>query len=237
MHMDKRWIVLAIASAAIVVASVTVPRLFQQTSASGPVATEMECIGPAGGAITDGVGTVTALLTSDAGMPLEGLEVLWTDAEGLFSVIDDASTTDSTGSAATRYGVPVDAGIEGDETVTGTFVGTSEYGPSSCETQFHVKSSALPTPTPRPLIQGDVDCDKDVDSGDALKGLQFVGSLPYEQQVPCPDIGSEVASLFGDTDCDGDVDAVDSLGILRDVAALTPLPQNEPCPDIGTLLD
>ncbi|MCH8814289.1 MAG: hypothetical protein IH957_04205 [Chloroflexi bacterium] len=196
----------------------------------------MVCIGPAGGEISDGFSAIAAILTSHVGMPLEGFEVLWTDAEGLFAVIDHVSTTDSTGSAETRYGVPFDAGIEGDETVTGTFVGTSEYGPSSCETQFHVESSALPTPTPKPRIQGDVNCNTDVDSVDALAVLQFVGGLPYEQQVPCPDIGSEVASLFGDADCDGDVDAVDSLGILRHIAALTPISQIEPCPDIGMLL-
>jgi hypothetical protein len=39
--------------------------------------------------------------------------------------------------------------------------------------------------------------------------------------------------LFGDLDCDGDVDAVDALAILRFVAGLPPLVQQEPCDDVG----
>lgn len=37
----------------------------------------------------------------------------------------------------------------------------------------------------------------------------------------------------GDADCDEDVDTVDALGILRNVAGLPPLLQNEPCPNVG----
>jgi ubiquinone biosynthesis protein UbiJ len=69
-------------------------------------------------------------------------------------------------------------------------------------------------------VAGDVDCDGDVDSVDALKELRHVAVLPVSQSEPCPDIGSEVASIFGDVDCDDDVDAVDALKILRYVAAL-----------------
>jgi hypothetical protein len=36
---------------------------------------------------------------------------------------------------------------------------------------------------------GDVDCDDDVDSVDALKVLRFVAGLDYAQNDPCPDIG------------------------------------------------
>jgi hypothetical protein len=38
----------------------------------------------------------------------------------------------------------------------------------------------------------------------------------------------------GDVNCDGEVDTVDALAILRNVASLPPLLQNEPCPDIGS---
>ena len=79
---------------------------------------------------------------------------------------------------------------------------------------------------------GDVDCDLDVDSVDSLKELQHVAGLAVSQTEPCPDIGSEVASLFGDVDCDNDIDAIDSLTILRFLAGL-PVSQREPCPDIG----
>ncbi len=85
------------------------------------------------------------------------------------------------------------------------------------------------------LIQGNVDCDLDVDSVDANKVQRDVVGLSVGQQPNCPEIGSEVASLFGDVDCDGDVDAIDALKILRFVVGL-PVTQTEPCPDIGTAL-
>ncbi len=81
-------------------------------------------------------------------------------------------------------------------------------------------------------VQGDVDCDGDVDAIDSLKELRHVAGLSVSQTGDCPDIGSEVASLFGDVDCDDDVDAIDSLKILRFVAGLS-VSQTEPCTDIG----
>jgi hypothetical protein len=98
-----------------------------------------------------------------------------------------------------------------------------------------------PTPTPTPtatptsgaeLAQGNVDCDSDTDSVDALKVLRFVALLTVSQGPDCPQIGTEVASLFGDVDCNGGVTSVDALKILRFVAALS-VAQTEPCPDIG----
>ncbi|MEE8369765.1 MAG: hypothetical protein V3S00_03230, partial [Dehalococcoidia bacterium] len=55
--------------------------------------------------------------------------------------------------------------------------------------------SAAPTATPPPttttaLTQGDVDCDGDVDSIDALKIQRFIVGLSVTQTEPCPDIGS-----------------------------------------------
>jgi hypothetical protein len=114
-------------------------------------------------------------------------------------------------------------------------------------------AAATPTPTPVPsiinhtppptptapatagpaLTQGDVDCDLDVDSVDALKQLRHVAGMSVSQEPVCPQIGAEVASLFGDVDCDGDVDSVDALKVLRHVAGLW-VTQAEPCPDIGT---
>jgi len=103
-------------------------------------------------------------------------------------------------------------------------------GPTSCP-----GSSASPTPTATPLhaIQGDDDCDGDVDSIDSLQGLLHIARLPVFQNQPCPAIGSEFASIFGDVDCDTDVDAIDSLGILRFVARLPSLPVPPDCPAIG----
>lgn len=82
------------------------------------------------------------------------------------------------------------------------------------------------------LIQGDNDCDGDADSVDALKGLQHVAAIGFSQGEGCPELGSEVASLFGDVDCDDDIDSVDALKILRRIAAFS-VSQNEPCADIG----
>jgi hypothetical protein len=41
-----------------------------------------------------------------------------------------------------------------------------------------------------PLAFGDVDCDSDVDSVDALKLLRHVAGLSVSQNDPCPDIGT-----------------------------------------------
>ncbi|MCH8815151.1 MAG: hypothetical protein IH957_08685 [Chloroflexi bacterium] len=83
--------------------------------------------------------------------------------------------------------------------------------------------------------QGDVDCDNDEDAVDALQTLRKTAGLGVSQNAPCPEIGSEFASLFGDVDCDGSVGAVDALKLLRSVAALS-VTQTEPCPDIGDSL-
>ncbi len=98
--------------------------------------------------------------------------------------------------------------------------------------------TATPTPTPTPaptplaLTQGNIDCDPDVDSVDALKVQRHVAGLSVSQQRGCPAIGSDVAFLFGDVDCDNDIDAADALNILRFVAGLS-VSQTEPCSDIG----
>jgi hypothetical protein len=90
---------------------------------------------------------------------------------------------------------------------------------------FHVVSSYFPTPSATPGgLQGDTDCDGDVDSVDALFVLRDTAGLPH----------SAACIARGDVDCDGDRDSVDALAILRYVAGLPPLPQNDPCPDIGT---
>lgn len=50
-----------------------------------------------------------------------------------------------------------------------------------------------PAGEPEEIIQGDVDCDGDVDATDALKDLQHVAGLPFGQNDPCPDIGTTAA--------------------------------------------
>ena len=86
------------------------------------------------------------------------------------------------------------------------------------------------------LTQGDVDCNGTVNSVDSLKILRFVAGLSVTQEPDCPDIDTEVASLFGDVDCTGAVNSVDSLKILRFVAGLS-VSQTGQCADIGDPLN
>lgn len=46
---------------------------------------------------------------------------------------------------------------------------------------------------PEEIIQGDVDCDREVDPIDALMGLRHVAALAVAQNEPCPDIGTTAA--------------------------------------------
>jgi hypothetical protein len=79
-----------------------------------------------------------------------------------------------------------------------------------------------------------VDCNGNVSSVDALKELRDIVELAYTQDEPCPDIGTDTASVWGDVDCNGGVTSVDALKILRFVAELS-VSQTEPCADIGTV--
>ena len=85
--------------------------------------------------------------------------------------------------------------------------------------------SATPSPTVSPTAAatacGDVDCDYDVDSVDALGVLRFVAQI---SEPECIDKGY--------TNCDGFITAVDALYILRYVAAI-PNGGGVGCPVIG----
>jgi hypothetical protein len=119
--------------------------------------------------------------------------------------------------------------LEPTPTPTPTVTPTSTATPTATPTP-------TPTPTPSgspgPLTQGDVDCNGEVSSVDALKELRHVAQLSVSQNEPCPDIGEDVASVWGDVDCNGEVTSVDALKVLRHVADLS-VSQTEPCPDIG----
>lgn len=56
-----------------------------------------------------------------------------------------------------------------------------------------VSSAGQPVSEPEEIIQGDVDCDDDVDSVDALKDLQHIAELAVAQNDPCPDVGTTAA--------------------------------------------
>ena len=83
-----------------------------------------------------------------------------------------------------------------------------------------------------PTLSADVDCDGDVDIGDAQKTARSLINLDVSQEPGCPAIGSEVASLFGDVDCDNDVDIGDAQKIARSLINLT-VTQEPGCPPIG----
>lgn len=95
------------------------------------------------------------------------------------------------------------------------------------------------------LVQGNVDCKNGVDVLDALSALRVVAGLTQlAQHEPCPDTGSVLTTAFasadadfwGDVNCDRQVGALDAVAILRFVAALSPLSQQEPCYDVGSLV-
>lgn len=80
---------------------------------------------------------------------------------------------------------------------------------------------------------GDIDCNGGTDSVDALKGLQFVAGLPFQQNAGCPAPEDEAIGLFwADWDCSGAVDSVDTLQLLRFLVGLA-ANQAEGCFDIG----
>jgi hypothetical protein len=83
-----------------------------------------------------------------------------------------------------------------------------------------------PTTTPFLDIQGDSNCDGEVDATDALAVLRMGAGLAVVVPPPCE-------GFDGDVDCSLTTNAVDALKILRYSAALSVF-QNEPCPDIGT---
>ena len=83
--------------------------------------------------------------------------------------------------------------------------------------------SDVPQDDPPQGPSGDVDCDFDVDSVDALFVLQFTASFA---EPVCIDAG--------DVDCDGDRDAVDALKIAQHVANL-PVTLTDACAPIGSV--
>lgn len=94
---------------------------------------------------------------------------------------------------------------------------------------------------PDALVQGDTDCDGDVDDADALALLAHSAGIPPAQEPGCPEIGSGVAALvatsaFGDVDCSGDAGPLDALGILFYLQELPVNHQHLPCTDVGSPL-
>lgn len=74
----------------------------------------------------------------------------------------------------------------------------------------------------RPVF-GDLNCDLEVDSTDALLALQYVAGIVLS--APC--------YVQGDVDCDGELEAVDALATLLDLAGLAQTKSVAGCPEIG----
>ena len=107
--------------------------------------------------------------------------------------------------------------------------GTPSPGPTSTPSV----PPGPPAPAPTSVRLGDVDCDADVDSLDALKILASVAFGTLEQPLACAESVDAIdAQISGDVDCDHDVDSVDALKILQFVASV-PFSQKMPCVAIG----
>lgn len=91
----------------------------------------------------------------------------------------------------------------------------------------------VPAPEPISVRLGDVDCDGDVDTLDALNILTGVLIGSFEQPLTCGETVTAIdVQISGDVDCDLHVDSVDALKILQFVASVS-YSQEEPCVAIG----
>jgi hypothetical protein len=107
------------------------------------------------------------------------------------------------------------------------------FNPDQADSDSDGQGDACEPPTPSPTpnaatdLWGDVDCDGDVSSVDAMKVLQWVAGLPINQTGPCHAVDSDItvdgdAGVFGDWDCDGNVTSVDALHPLWVVRFVDP---------------
>lgn len=90
-----------------------------------------------------------------------------------------------------------------------------------------------------PQLWGDSDCSGTVAATDALKTLQELAALPYDQTPPCFPLGEPIIAspagfgqqTWGDVDCNDALAATDALALLRHIAAL-PVNQEPDCPEL-----
>jgi hypothetical protein len=97
--------------------------------------------------------------------------------------------------------------------------------------------SSSPSETPAPLIQGDINCDGQVDENDALLAIMFAsgvfnGVLPDCQHDLGENAGGGIG-IWGDVNCDGVVDVLDALAILIHTSGADPTPAPSGCTPIG----
>lgn len=117
-------------------------------------------------------------------------------------------------------------------------VNTQSAGGGDALTGPTVEFSISPAQT---VPWGDLDCDGDADSVDALKTLQNTAGIAVNQS-DCPEFESDAfavdddndgpAVTWGDLDCDGDSDSVDALKSLQNLVGIA-VNQPPDCPDLG----
>ncbi len=103
-----------------------------------------------------------------------------------------------------------------------------------------------PTPSLGPgggPFWGDVDCDGGIQQRDVDAITRHINGLSVLQREPCPDLGALVtiqglppgSLIWADVNCTGTIDLVDADQLASYVGG-GPVQQNEPCPDVGTLI-
>ncbi|MEO8456545.1 MAG: hypothetical protein ABI559_01915 [Chloroflexota bacterium] len=148
-----------------------------------------------------------------------------------------ATATDGTGNTS-GFSLPADLGLapSGTPTPTGTPTPVPSVTPTHTATPV---PSVTPTHTPTSeRIEGDVNCDGNVDDGDLFFLLEYAAGL-NDGTTPgsCPDVGSASVAVgasypWGDVNCDGGVDSVDALYVEAHEADIQ-LHVPAGCPAVG----
>jgi CSLREA domain-containing protein len=190
-----------------------------------PVVTSAETSNPPGSIVIEGILDATPntfvniFLFSNTECDPSG------HGEGRLFLWEESVATDGDGHVG--FSVPI-----AEVVAPGEFITASASNPQSTS---EFSPCLLVTSSGAVRLQGDVDCDDDVDSVDGLGQLRHVAGLGVNQQPGCPLVGSDFGGIFADVDCDDDVDSVDALKVLRHIAAF-PVSQTEPCANIETPL-
>lgn len=177
----------------------------------------------------------------------------WTSKSADVTTFDTAANADIASGGITVTPTLVDGECQAWIHISSSLLATVDvlvtaHDPEGTPTFDVTFSNATPTPTPSPSPTpapnskwGDINCDKNVDTIDALGGLRFVVGFDVQQTGPCHAIGGTVSvdgtsEKFGDWNCDGKVDALDALYVLRFVAGM-PLATPSGCPAVGAAVN
>ena len=90
-------------------------------------------------------------------------------------------------------------------------------------------SEGEPAGEPEEIIQGDADCDGDVDAVDALKDLEYVAALAVAQNDSCPAVGT-AAAIQGPPGPPG-ISDYEGVSTLSDENSESPKSVTATCPE------